>query len=87
MFLGMITHLPLDKIGHNFVDDIFRSIFMNEQFYISIRIALKFVHKGPIDNTPALAQLMAWRRIGDKALSEPLLSFMLTRFTDAYMRK
>ena len=43
---------------------------------------MKFVLKGPTDNNPALVEIMAWRRIGDKPLSEP----MLTRFTDAYMR-
>ena len=43
-------------------------------------MSLKFVPKGPIDNNPALVQLM--RRIGDKPLAEP----MLTRFTDAYKR-
>ena len=41
-----------------------------------------FVSKGSIDNNPPLVQIMAWRRIGDKPLSEPLL----TQFTDAYVR-
>ena len=27
---------------------------------------MKFVPKGPINNIPALAQIMAWRRPGDK---------------------
>ena len=63
-------------------DDIFKCIFMNEKFFILIQIPLKFVPKGPIDNDPALVQIMAWRRTGDKPLSET----MLTQFTDAYMR-
>ena len=47
------------------------------------KFQLKFVPEGrPIDNNPKLVQIMAWHRIGDKPLSEP----MLTRFTDAYMR-
>ena len=41
-----------------------------------------FVPKGPIDNKWALVQVMAWRRIGDKPLPEP----MLIQFTDTYMR-
>ena len=45
-------------------------------------ILLKFVPKGSINNKPALVQVMAWRRTGDKPLPEP----MLTPFTDAYMR-
>ena len=60
-------------------DKIFKCIFVNEKFCILIRISLKFVPKGPIDNNQALAQIMAWHRIGDKPLSEP----MLTQFTDA----
>ena len=35
--------------------------------------ALKFVPKGPINNIPALIQIMAWRRPGDKPLSEPMI--------------
>ena len=41
-----------------------------------------YVPKGPTDNNPALVYTMAWRRIGDRPLSEP----MLTRFTDTHMR-
>ena len=62
-------------------DDILKRIFMNEKFCISIRISLKFIPKGPIYNHPALVKIMAWRPIGDKPLSEP----MLTRSTDAFM--
>ena len=40
---------------------------------ISIKISLKFVHKGPINNIRALVQMMAWRRPGDKPLSEPMV--------------
>ena len=55
---------------------------MNEKFGILIQISLTFVvTKGQIDNKSALGQVMAWRRIGDKPLPEP----MLTQFTDAYM--
>ena len=53
-----------------------------QKFCISIRISLKHVRKGPIANITALVQIMAWRRIGDKPLCEP----MLVEFTDAYMR-
>ena len=54
---------------------------MNEKFCILIEISPKFVPNGPIDNNPALVWIMVWRQIGDKPLSEP----MLTQFTDAYM--
>ena len=44
---------------------------------ILIKISLKFVLKGPINNIPALAQIMAWRQPGDKPLSEPLMVRLL----------
>ena len=45
------------------------------------KVSLKFIPKGPIHNNPALVEKIAWRRIGDKSLSE----LMLTRFTDVYI--
>ena len=63
-------------------DDIFKCIFMKENFWILIRISLKFVAIGSINNKLALVQVMAWRRTGDK----PLPELMLTQFTDAYIR-
>ena len=59
--------------GRHFADDILRCIFLNENIWISIEISLKFFPKGPINNIPALVQIMAWRRPGDKPLSEPLV--------------
>ena len=66
----------------DFPDDIFKCIFMNENLWILIKMSLKFVTEGPINNIPALGQIMAWRRSGDKPLSEP----MIVKFTDVYMR-
>ena len=40
---------------------------------VLIKISLKFVPKGPVDNIPALVQIIAWRRPGDKPLSEPVI--------------
>ena len=59
--------------GRHFADDIFKRIFFNENIWIPIKISLKFVPKGSIDNIPALVQIMAWRRPGDKPLSEPMM--------------
>ena len=52
---------------------IFKRIFFNENVWISNKISLKFIHKGPINNIPALVQIMAWGRSGDKPLSEPMM--------------
>ena len=59
--------------GRHFADDIFKRIFLNENFWIPIKISLKFVPKGSINNILALVQIMAWRRPGDKPLSEPMM--------------
>ena len=50
-----------------------KHIFFNENVWIWIEISLKFVTKGPINNIPSLVQIMAWRRPGDKPLSEPMM--------------
>ena len=59
--------------GHHFTDDIFKCIFLNENVGIPIKMSLEFIPKGPINNIPALVQIMAWRRPGDKPLSEPMM--------------
>ena len=59
--------------GCHFADDTFKCIFLNENIRILIKIPLKFVPKGPINNNPALVQIMAWRRLGYKPLSEPMM--------------
>ena len=68
-----------EQNGH-FEEDIFKRIFVFEKVRILIKISLKFVSKDPINNKQALFWIMAWRRIGNKSLSLPLL----TTFSDAY---
>ena len=63
--------------GRHFAD-MFKCIFLNENVWIPIEISLKFVPKGSFKNNPALFQIMAWRRPGDKPLSEPMLVSSLT---------
>ena len=69
---GVNTLRPRQN-GRHFADDIFKLIFLNENVWISIEISLKFVPQGPINNIPALFQIMAWRRSGDKPLSGPMM--------------
>ena len=59
--------------GRHFTDDIFKSIFLNENVWFLNKISLKFVPKSLINNIPALVQIMAWRRLGDKPLFEPMM--------------
>ena len=56
-------------------DDISMCIFFKEYGRIPIPVS-------PIDNQPALVQVMTWGRTGNKPLPEPLM----TQFIDAYMR-
>ena len=67
--------------GRHFVYNIFKCIFFNENCCILIKILLKYVRKGPIDNNPALAQILGWCQTGDKPLSEPIMS----SFGNAYI--
>ena len=78
--LDHLKHLPVTfnslrprRNRRHFADDTFKRIFLNENVRISIKISLKFVPKGPINNIPALVQIMAWCRSGDKPLSETMM--------------
>ena len=57
---------------------IFRCIFLNENVWILIKISTKFVPKGPINNIPALVQIVSWCRTGDKPLSEAMMAKFAT---------
>ena len=69
-------------MADNLADVIFKCIFLTKNVWITIKISLKFVPKEPIDSKPALVQVMAWRRTGDKPLPKP----MMAQFIDAYMQ-
>ena len=75
--VGFNTLRPRQN-GRHFADDIFKCIFFNENAWISLRISLKFVPEVRINNIPALVQIMAWRRPGDKPLSKPMMVSLLT---------
>ena len=77
-YIGVNSLGPRQNRRH-FANDVFKCNFLNENVSIPIKISLKFVPKGPINNIPALVQIMDWRRTGDKPLCEP----MMTQFNDA----
>ena len=62
-------------------DVIFKCTFLNANELISIKILLKCIPKDPINSIPALVQIMAWNRLGDK----PINWTDGGQFTDAYM--
>ena len=74
----LVNTLRPRQNGRHFPDDIFKCIILNENVWIPIKISLKFVPKGPINNIPAMVQIMAWRRSGDKPLSETMVVIWLT---------
>ena len=55
----------------------FQIHFLYENIWILIKISLKFVPYGPINNIPSLVQIMAWHWPGDKPLSEPAMASLL----------
>ena len=64
-FIGLEDHYQLNTLrprqnGRHFSDDIFKCNLLNENAWIAIKISLKFVPKGPINNIPALVQIMAF---------------------------
>ena len=62
---SVINTLRPGQNGRHFADDIFKCIFLDENVWIPIKISLKFVPKVPINDIPALVQIMAWLRPGD----------------------
>ena len=78
----LLTHLHVEEMVDILADNIFKWIFLNENDGIPIQFSLKFVPRSPIDNKPALVQVM----VGCWSGAEPLPEPMLTQFTDAYMQ-
>ena len=74
-----LTHWVRHKmsvISHT--DGTLKRIFLIGNVRIVIIISLKFVPKGPINNIPALVQIMARRWPDDKPLSETMMVRLLT---------
>ena len=66
--------ISLGQNGRHFAGDIFICILLMGNILILVNISLKLIPKGPINHTQLLVQIMAWRRPGDKPLSEPMMA-------------
>ena len=66
-----VNPLALTHWGRNKITTISQTTFSNA-------FSLKFVPKVSINNITALVQIMAWRRPGDKPLSESMMISLLT---------
>ena len=82
VFIQVNTLRPRQN-GHHFADDIFKCIFLNENVWILIKISLKFVPKGPINNIPSLVQIMVLA----PSRRQAIIWTNDGKFTDAYMRQ
>ena len=79
------TYVNTLRLGQNcrhFADDIFKCISLNENVWILLKFSCKCVPKVRINDIPALVQIMALVRPGDKTLSRPMMVYL----TDAHMR-
>ena len=73
-----VYHIEAETKWAPFRSRHFNCIFLNENVWIPIKISLKFVPKDPMNNITALVQIIAWRRPGNKPLSEPMMVNLLT---------
>ena len=73
-----LTHWGRDKVAA--ISQTTLSIAFSWTKIVEFRINFhwSFAPKVSIDNNPALLQIMAWRRPGDKPLSEPVMVSLLT---------
>ena len=67
------SHETLTHWGRDKMAVIFHTTFSNENVWIPIKISMKFVPKGPINNIPTLVPIMTRCRPGNKPLSEPMM--------------
>ena len=68
-----LTHWVRDKMAAIFQTTFSNAFCWMKMYEFRLKISLKFVPQGPINNIPALVQIMAWRRPGDKPLSGPMM--------------
>ena len=81
LILNHVDTLSPRQNGRHFADNIFKCIFLKEKVWIALKISLKFVPMDRINNIPALVQIMAWRRLSDKPLFEPMMVSLLAHIS------
>ena len=73
-----LAHWGRDKMAAILQTTFSNAYFLNENVCISLKISLKLVHEVRVNIISILVQIMAWRRSGDKPLSEPIMVNLLT---------
>ena len=69
-----LTHWGRDEMN-NISQTTFSNVFSSMKMF---EFRLKFHWKSPINNIPALVQIMAWCRSGDEPFSEPMMVSLQT---------
>ena len=75
---GTLTHCGRDKMAAIFQTTFSNAFSWMKMFKLRLRFHWSLFQKGPMNNIPALVQIMAWRRPGDKPLSEAMMVSILT---------
>ena len=71
IWLWFLYHIMAWTKWPPFADNLFKSIFLNENNCILIPISLKFAPKGPIGDMLALFRVIVWCWIDDRPLPDP----------------
>ena len=78
IYTNTSTHWGRDKMAAIFQTTFSNGFSWMKLYEFWLKISLKFVPRGRINNILALVQIMAWRQQGDKPLSEPMMVSSLT---------
>ena len=76
--IQILNTLRLRRNVRLFTGGLYKCIFLNENLGLSIKISLKFVPEGSVNNVSSFIHIMAWHRSGDKPLSETMIVELLT---------
>ena len=77
--LNLLTNWGRDKMAAIFQMTFSNAFSWMKIYEFFIKMSLNFVPKGPVNNIPALVQILAWRQPGDKPISEPMMVRFVTQ--------
>ena len=67
-----VPFYTMDPLDHIEAETKWMTLIKTTVFWL--KFSLEFVPNGPINNKPALVQIMVWHQTGDKPLSEPMMA-------------
>ena len=81
-YTSALTHWGRDKMDAISQTTVSSAFSYMKMYELRLKFQWRLFLKGPINNIPALVQIMAWRRPGDKPLSEPMMVRLPTHICD-----